>query len=137
MPGEFSFAVVRRYPRIFNGPAALPLFCLAPHGVFHASRIAPRAVSFYLAFSPLPALFSKNRRYVFCDTFRQHNFSTAPPAYFTRHAAVWCSDFPLASLSVHQRSSAIDSDYITVRKAGKQDRPRSFVEAKFPEFPDC
>ena len=137
MPGKFSFAVVRQYPRIFSGPAALPLFCLAPHGVFHASRIAPRAVSFYLAFSPLPALFSKNRRYVFCDTFRQHNFSTAPPAYFTRHAAVWCSDFPPASLSAHQRSSAIDWDYITIRKAGKQDRPRSFVEAKFPEFPDC
>ena len=45
--------VMRRYPRI-NGPAALPLFCLAPHGVFRASRIAPRAVSSYLAFSPLP-----------------------------------------------------------------------------------
>src|SRR5438445_8649161 len=58
-------------PEDFIGPAALPLFCLAPHGVFRASRIAPRAVSSYLAFSPLPAPFSKNRRYVFCDTFRQ------------------------------------------------------------------
>src|SRR5256886_16121783 len=38
------------------GPATLPLFCLAPHGVFRASRIASRAVSSYLAFSPLPAL---------------------------------------------------------------------------------
>src|SRR5439155_10584765 len=47
--------VMRRYPRI-NGPAVLPLFCLAPHGVFRASRIAPRAVSSYLAFSTLPAL---------------------------------------------------------------------------------
>src|SRR5438874_12480634 len=47
--------VMRRYPRI-DGPAVLPLFCLAPHGVFHASRIAPRAVSSYLAFSTLPAL---------------------------------------------------------------------------------
>src|SRR5437588_12560517 len=43
-------------PEDRNGPAALPLFCLAPHGVFRASRIAPRAVSSYLAFSPLPAL---------------------------------------------------------------------------------
>jgi hypothetical protein len=49
-----QFAVMRRYPRI-SGPAALPLFCLAPHGVFPASRITPRAVSSYLAFSPLPA----------------------------------------------------------------------------------
>ncbi len=28
-------------PEDFSGPAALPLFCLAPHGVFRASRIAP------------------------------------------------------------------------------------------------
>src|SRR5947209_16686235 len=56
-------------PEDRNGPAALPLFCLAPHGVFRASRITPRAVSSYLAFSPLPALLSKNRRCLFCDTF--------------------------------------------------------------------
>src|SRR5437867_13061753 len=43
-------------PEDFIGPAALPLLCLAPHGVFRASRIASRAVSSYLAFSPLPAL---------------------------------------------------------------------------------
>src|SRR6266403_5994785 len=53
-PDALARIVMRRYPRIFNGPAALPLFCLAPHGVFRASRIAPRAVSSYLAFSPLP-----------------------------------------------------------------------------------
>src|SRR5436305_14382300 len=47
---------MRRYPRIFIGPAALPLFCLAPHRVFPASRITSQAVSSYLAFSPLPAL---------------------------------------------------------------------------------
>src|ERR1043166_7437384 len=95
-PANFLFSVMRRYPRILSGPAALPLFCLAPHGVFHASRIAPRAVSSYLAFSPLPALFSKNRRCLFCDTFRQRALSRTLPAYSTRHAAVWCSDFPPA-----------------------------------------
>jgi hypothetical protein len=99
--------VMRRYPRI-NRPAALPLFCLAPHGVFRASRITPRAVSSYLAFSPLPALFSKNRRYVFCDTFRQRNFSTATPAYFTRHAAVWCSDFP----PISPANAGLTSDHL-------------------------
>src|ERR1051326_329842 len=52
--------MMRRYPRI-GGPAVLPLFCLAPHGGFPASRIAPRAVSSYLAFSTLPAL-KKNSR---------------------------------------------------------------------------
>src|SRR6266496_2900284 len=58
-----SAVIDRRYsfrdatiPEDRNGPAVLPLFCLAPHGVFHASRITPRAVSSYLAFSPLPAL---------------------------------------------------------------------------------
>src|SRR5437773_8615103 len=55
MPAALARTVMRRYPRI-NGPAALPLFCLAPHGVFRASWIAPRAVSSYLAFSPLPDL---------------------------------------------------------------------------------
>src|SRR4029077_8840132 len=93
---------VRRYPRI-DGPAVLPLFCLAPHGVFPASRITPRAVSSYLAFSPLPALLSKNRRCLFCDTFRQRSLSRTLPAFFTRHAAVWCSDFPPANLAIHQR----------------------------------
>jgi hypothetical protein len=113
-PATFSRSVVRRYPEIgpefhrgICGPAVLLLFCLTPHGVFPAIPLARDAVSFYLAFSPLPALFSKNRRYVFCDTVRRRNFSTAPPAYSTRHAAVWCSDFPLANLATHQRSSAI------------------------------
>src|SRR6202163_502208 len=58
---------MRRYPRI-NGPAALPLFCLAPHGVFPAPRIAPRAVSSYLAFSPLPALCCQRTGGVFSVT---------------------------------------------------------------------
>src|SRR6266571_8380428 len=99
-----SAVIDRRYsnrdatiPEDRNGPAVLPLFCLTPHGVFRASQITPRAVSSYLAFSPLPALFSKNRRCLFCDTFRHRSFSTAAPAFFTRHAAVWCSDFPPAN----------------------------------------
>jgi hypothetical protein len=67
-PTNFQFAVMRRYPRIFIGPAALPLFCLAPHGVFRASRIASRAVSSYLAFSPLPALCCQRTGGVFSVT---------------------------------------------------------------------
>ena len=109
MPGEFSFAVMRRYPRIYRAGCPSSV-CLAPHGVFLASRITPRAVSSYLAFSPLPALLSKNRRCVFCDTFRQRPLSRTSPACFTRHAAVWCSDFPPANpadAGPHQRSSAI------------------------------
>ena len=79
------------------GPAVLPLFCLAPHGVFRASQITPRAVSSYLAFSPLPALLSKNRRCLFCDTFRQPRLVSGLPTFSTWHAAVWCSDFPPAN----------------------------------------
>src|SRR5213082_380726 len=123
-----SAVIDRRYshrdatiPEDRNGSAVLPLFCLAPHGVFRASRITPRAVSSYLAFSPLPALLSKNRRCLFCDTFRQRPLSRTPPAYSTRHAAVWCSDFPPANLAIHQRSSAIGGQFITIRKAGKQE----------------
>jgi hypothetical protein len=109
--------MMRRYPRIFSEPAALPLFCLAPHGVFPASRIAPRAVSSYLAFSPLPVpLLPKNRRCLFCDTFRRHDFTIAAPAFFTRHVAVWCSDFPPASVAAYQRSSAIDEQFSTTEK---------------------
>src|SRR5437868_15468586 len=86
--------VMRRYPRV-NGPAVLPLFCLAPHGVFRASQITPRAVSPYLAFSTLPVpLLPKNRRCLFCDTFRHRNFAIAAPAYFTRHVDVWSADCP-------------------------------------------
>src|SRR5436190_23738303 len=80
-PATLARNVVRRYPEI-NGPAVLLLFCLAPHGVFPAARITSRAVSSYLAFSPLPALFSKNRRYRFCDTFRCPNLINAAPAVF-------------------------------------------------------
>ena len=62
-----SGTVMRRYPRV-NGPAVLPLFCLAPHGVFRASRIAPRAVSSYLAFSTLPELCCQRTGGVFSVT---------------------------------------------------------------------
>src|SRR5439155_4518893 len=124
MPDEVSAVidrrysiVMRRYPRIFSGPAALPLFCLAPHGVLPASRIAPRAVSSYLAFSPLPVpLLPKNRRCLFFDTLRHRNFTTAAPASFTRHVAVWCSDFPPASVAAYQRSSAIGEEFSTTEK---------------------
>jgi len=60
-----QFTLMRPYPRInpekfgVCGPAALPLFSLAPHGVFRASQITPRAVSSYLAFSTLPSLVAK------------------------------------------------------------------------------
>jgi len=97
MPGEFSFAVVRRYPRINRAGCpssvlsctAWGFSCLA--NCFASGELLPRL--FTLACTLLP----KNRRYLFCDTLRHRSFSTAMPACFTRHAAVWCSDFPPAS----------------------------------------
>ena len=62
--------------------------CLA--NCFASGELLPRL--FTLACTSLP----KNRRCLFCDTFRHRNFSTATPACSPRHAAVWCSDFPLA-----------------------------------------
>src|SRR5882724_12557093 len=67
-PNPVAGTMMRRYPRIFIEPAALPLFCLAPHGVFHASRITPHAVSSYLAFSPLPVLCCQRTGGVFSVT---------------------------------------------------------------------
>src|SRR6266496_1038805 len=56
-----------------------------------SGELLPRL--FTLACTLLP----KNRRCVFCDTFRRRSLSTVMPACFTRHAAVWCSDFPPAT----------------------------------------
>src|SRR6476660_4423319 len=89
-----------------------------------SGELLPRL--FTLACTLLP----KNRRCVFCDTFHRRSFSTATPAYFTRHAAVWCSDFPPAKSrqrGTHQRSSAIEGKYITIRNAGKQEGVRIHV----------
>src|SRR5258706_6019386 len=66
-----------------------PLFGLAPRGVYPASRIAPAAVRSYRTFSPLP----RERRYIFCGTFREIRFERIPPAV-SRHAVLWRPDFP-------------------------------------------
>ena len=50
LPGGYRASVAG----YIAGRAARPLFCLAPHGVFRALPFAREAVSFYLAFSPLP-----------------------------------------------------------------------------------
>ena len=62
--------------------------CLADCSV--SGELLPRL--FTLTCASLP----KNRRCLFCDTFRQPRLAPGLPACFTRHAAVWCSDFPLA-----------------------------------------
>src|ERR1051325_7837247 len=71
--------------------------CLANYSA--SGELLPRL--FNLACTSLP----KNRRCLFCDTLRQPQLTSESPACSTRHAAVWCSDFPLRIAS--ERSSAI------------------------------
>jgi len=111
-----------------SGPAALPLFlsctawgfsCLA--NCFASGELLPRL--FTLACALLP----KNRRCLLCDTFRQRPLSRTLPAYFTRHVAVWCSDFPPANLAIHQRSSAIGPKFSTKTEILK---PRNYQKKR-------
>jgi hypothetical protein len=112
MPGDRrSTAIDRRYrsrwcddtrgsaPKIRGVRAGYPpsvLSCTVwgfscPANYSASGELLPRL--FNLAFSSLP----KNRRCFFCDTFRHRNFAITAPARFTRHTAVWCSDFPPVS----------------------------------------
>ena len=96
-PNPAVGTVVRRYPRINRAGCpssvlsctAWGFSCLANCSA--SGELLPRL--FTLARNLLP----KNRRCFFCDTLRHRNLSIAMPACFTRHAAVWCSDFPPAT----------------------------------------
>jgi hypothetical protein len=134
---------VRRYPRI-DGPAVLPLFCLAPHGVFPASRITPRAVSSYLAISPLP----EPKRKLTASPTVSHScqrtggiFSvtlsvTATPRLRDCGARVFYAAccrmvFGLSSSEsrqrgIHQRSSAIGVQFSIIWNPGNQELIHSF-----------
>jgi len=63
-------------PRNRAGHASVPLFDLAPGGVYHATSVTSCAVRSYRTFSPLPAI--SGRRYIFCGTFRR----LAPPRHY-------------------------------------------------------
>ncbi len=77
-----------------GGPASL--FGLAPHGVYRAPEVTLRAVGSYPAFSPLPRGPCELRGGIFSVTLSiGRDFRPGPPRLFPRHAALWCSDFPL------------------------------------------
>ena len=96
-PNPAVGTMMRRYPRIKRAGCpssvlsctAWGFSCLANYSA--SGELLPRL------FTLARALLPKNRRCFFCDTLRHRNFPTAMPACFTRHAAVWCSDFPPAS----------------------------------------
>src|SRR5947208_11830818 len=118
--------VMRRYPRINRAGypssvlscTAWGFSCLANCSA--SGELLPRL--FTLACTLLP----KNRRCVFCDTFHRRSFSTATPAHFTRHGAVWCSDFPPAS---HKRLTSDHLPSVTnlsqIPKSGSQETRRT------------
>jgi len=66
------------------------------------------------------------RRSVFCDTFRRPEFSLRPPARFTRHAALWCPDFPLSAClpATGERPSAIGREPTPGRRPVQAELPR-------------
>jgi len=60
----------------------------------------------------LPRLFTLTQilrpgRFVFCDTLRRPGLSPRSPACSTRHAAVWCPDFPRGSLPAAVRRHGV------------------------------
>ncbi len=107
-PGEFSFAVVRRYPRIKRAGCPSSVLSCTAWGFSCLANCSASGELLPRLFTLTCNLLPKNRRYLFCDTLRHRSFSTAMPAYFTRHAAVWCSDFPPAT----PKDFGITSDHL-------------------------
>ena len=64
----------------WSGPLRGPLFGLAPDGVFRASALTLGAVGSYPAFSPLPAVLAKRRRFKFLWHCPLAGLTALPPA---------------------------------------------------------
>jgi hypothetical protein len=83
-------------PRLHEGPVgSYPAFSTLPRTILGPTRP--------LSFESLVQPQSGAGRYIFCDTFRHLELSPQIPSLFARHAALWCSDFPLAQQGLHQR----------------------------------
>src|SRR5437660_11843635 len=114
---------MRRYPRI-GGPAVLPLFCLAPHGVFPASRITPRAVSSYLAFSTLPLLCCQRTGGVFSVTL------SVAAIFQLRRPRVLRGMLPYGVRTFLQPAFRLTSDHLPSASNLAQDRKAGSHESK-------
>jgi hypothetical protein len=133
MPGEFSFAVMRRYPRINRAGCpssvlsctAWGFSCLANCSA--SGELLPRLFTLAclrngkLSASPT----SQRTGGMFSVTLSVNARPAAAgrmlPAYFTRHAAVWCSDFPPANPA----NAGLTSDHLpserSISQSGKQE----------------
>ena len=106
--------ITRRSPSAFaSGSGRQPgSSCSVLHrmGFFVPPDLRPGRWALTPPFHPyLPAF--AGRRSVFCDTFRRPGFSSRSPAHSTRHAALWCPDFPLPVrlAAIGERPSAIEN----------------------------
>ena len=99
-----------------GGP--FPLLCLAPHGVYPAPFLAVGAVSSYLAISPLPL--DKLGAVFFLRHFPSIPIFIGTSPSFDGHAALRCSDFPLATpaCGTSERPSPILPAKATIRRNG-------------------
>lgn len=71
-----------------------PFLCYVLH---HMGFFVPRSLRFgRWALTPPfhPYLPTSDRRFIFCDTVRRNRLSPILPVHSTRHAAIWCPDFP-------------------------------------------
>ena len=109
----------RRSPSAFaSGSGRQPgSSCSVLHrmGFFVPPNLRPGRWALTPPFHPYPPACA-GRRSVFCDTVRRPEFSSRPPARSTRHAALWCPDFPLPDRlsATGERPSAIEEiDYTT------------------------
>ena len=100
--------------------------CLADYSA--SGELLPRL--FTLTCTSLP----KNRRCLFCDTFRQPRLGSGLPACFTRHAAVWCSDFPLARPAMRDSPAIICHRAEFTTGSGPEKADEFWMQEEFPGF---
>ena len=96
-PNPVVGTMMRRYPRIKRAGCPSSVLSCTAWGFSSLANYSASGELLPRLFTLARALLPKNRRCFFCDTLRHRNFPTAMPACFTRHAAVWCSDFPPTS----------------------------------------
>lgn len=81
------------YPENSDGQPSPVLSCTAWGLPCHRSYLRRGGLLPHL-FTLTVEVSRRSRRFVFCGTFRRQALTRPPPSLFTRHAALWCPDFP-------------------------------------------
>ncbi len=107
------------------GRPPVPLLCLAPHGVFRAPSIAVRAVGSYPAISPLPPAAEASKGGIFSATLSVDvRFRETPPVHSTRHAAIWCPDFPPEPTEASSSDRPLSSVRIPLNRKSRTEKTK-------------